>query len=76
MKAREWIAEFAELLGTDVNTLMEGAKEYAERGEYLHMGDNEEYSNHYDKMEEFWEKYELVTGQTVTNKNSFFTCSC
>jgi hypothetical protein len=75
-KAKKWIEEFAALIGIDYLTLIQGATEYAERGEYLHMGDNEEYGNHYDKMEEFWDNYEIVTGKSVTNKNGFFTCSC
>lgn len=76
--SKKWIAEFAELIGITYNKLIEGAREYAHGGDYLHMGDNEEYSNHYDKMEEFWRHYEIVTGDIILEgrNGGFFSCSC
>lgn len=76
--SKNWITEFAELIGITYSKLMAGAEDYAHSGDYLHMGDNEEYSSHYDKMEEFWKHYEIVTGETVMEerKGGFFTCSC
>lgn len=75
-KSKEWIAEFAEMLDITYNELMEAAETYACTGEYHNMGDNEKYSDHYDKMEEFWDHYEVVTGVKVGVKAPFFTCSC
>lgn len=71
-----WIKNFAETIGTTYKRLMEGAEDYVDSGDYMHMGDNEEYSEHYDKMEEFWHHYSLITGKEPKNNGSFFSCSC
>lgn len=74
-----WIQNFANALGTDYDSLMEGAKEWAEGGYRMHMGDNETYTDYYHEMPTFWEHYEEVTGNEVNLENkgtSFFSCSC
>ena len=58
--------------------LMEGATDYINTGEYMHLGTDSPYVGN-----EFWEHYKYITG--ITNEESrqfiqgdeqFFRCSC
>lgn len=70
---KEWIANYAETLGTDYQTLMDGADQYVFNGEYLNLGEtlDGEYTD-----EEFWKHYNNVRGTNVHDDSNFFTCSC
>lgn len=54
---------------------MNGAADYVRTGEAMHMGANMNYEDSFDSKE-FWSNYELLTGETVTERNSFFRCAC
>lgn len=73
-----WIRNFASLIGIEYNDLLEGAEDYAKNGNYTYMGDNETYSDHYDKMEEFWIHFTALTGISSNDHGNggFFSCSC
>jgi hypothetical protein len=74
-RARKWIEEFAEGLELDYDTLIEGANDYLDGGDYIRGGANLE--GEY-VPNTFWEMFEIVTGRTVpdSDRNSFFSCSC
>lgn len=61
--------------GLSYDEFMRGAGDYLEHGDYLSEGERWEgsYVN-----PEFWNHYEIVTGQRVaeSNRGSFFSCSC
>jgi hypothetical protein len=63
-------------------TLMDGARAYAESqergdfGDYIHMGTNEAYKGGFP-AKEFWACYQKLTGRAVADDDaSFFSCSC
>lgn len=57
--------------------LMNGAAEHVRTGEAMHMGANMNYEDFFwPKSEEFWSNYELLTGETVSDRESFFRCAC
>lgn len=57
--------------------LMNGAAEHVRTGEAMSMGANMDYEDFFwPKAEEFWSNYELLTGETVTQRESFFRCAC
>lgn len=71
----KWVTEFAERINTTYDDLMEAAKNYLETGEYFCQGGDFEGTYIPD---EFWEKYEVITRETVhgSQRNTFLTCSC
>jgi hypothetical protein len=59
--------------------LMNAAAEYVRTGEYRYMGANMNYQDFFwpeKNSEEFWNNYELLTGETVSQRESFFRCAC
>lgn len=74
-ESQQWIREFAEQSEITYRTLMDGAKDWLEDGEYLCLGGLLEGASVPD---EFWTHYENVTGAAVTGdkRESFFSCSC
>lgn len=74
-RSQTWIQNWADDNDVDYDVLMQGAKSYLSRGEYLCEGGRWE-GTHLD--EEFWDHYEIVTGDTVKEdkRSSFFSCSC
>lgn len=72
---RDWVERFAADLDMTYNALMKAAVRWITTGDY-HYDNTESYKNHYDKFPEFWERYEKITGEQVSDKSSFFTCSC
>lgn len=59
--------------------LMNGAADYVRTGESMHMGANMNYEEFFypeKNSEEFWANYELLTGETVSKRYSFFSCAC
>lgn len=69
----KWIAAFAEKIGTTYHELMDAAYAYQTSGEYFCQGGD--FDGHYIP-EEFWEKYETIKRETVSDRGSFLTCSC
>ncbi len=70
-----WIEDFADSIDQTYNRLMDSAEQWITEERYT-RDDTEAYKEHWDKFEEFWEHYEIVTGMEVKDKSSFFTCSC
>lgn len=76
-----WIQKYAASIPLDYDTLMQGARDWLSSkrsdgwGNYLCFGGLLEGESVPD---EFWEHYEVVTGEVVEEKDrgSFFTCSC
>lgn len=83
-----WIEEYAEELSgsdyddnrytTDAEELMAYADTHVNSsdrwgGDYLCMGGllEGEYTS-----SEFWDNYEIIRGVRITDRHSFFTCSC
>lgn len=73
--SEKWIREYASGLGITYHDLMDGAHEHVEYGGYLSRGGTLEGVS---TSAEFWEHYEVVTGDTVPDdkKDNFFSCSC
>lgn len=76
-EAEEWIRRWAK--NTDIEggyaEALEVAHAYLTHGEYLSDGGRYEGANVPD---EFWEKYQIVTGLTIPSekRGTFFSCSC
>jgi hypothetical protein len=70
-----WLRAFAERHDMTYNRLMEGAKEFLSRGNYLIGGAELEGTW---VPEEFWPHFEAVTGTKVDedNRRNFFSCAC
>jgi hypothetical protein len=76
-KAEKWIQAHADELGISYNTLMEYAKNWISYGDY-HVERNGLYLQNDFLATEFWQNYEIVTGERISSekKESFFSCSC
>lgn len=72
-RSEKWLREYAATLPATYEELMENAGCYVRDGEYWCQGDRFEGSYLPD---EFWSHYEAVTGEIVSNRSSFFSCSC
>lgn len=74
-EAIAWIEDFANSIDTSYRTVMEGAWNYVEGEEYMIQGGRWEgvYT-----PDEFWPRYEIVTGEKVpeNKRGNFFSCSC
>lgn len=70
-----FIMECARDAGIDYDEIMDAAHNYLHHGTYLCQGGRWE---GFYLEDEFWDHYEVVTGQTVhkNDRGSFFTCSC
>ena len=76
-QSKRWIEDYALASDKTYNAMMRAAKLWQESEDYTY--DNTEAykeGSYYEKLEEFWHHYEIVTGTRVDSKNSFFTCSC
>lgn len=71
--ALQHIELIAKEVGVEPQDLMNAAERYLAHGDYWNMG---ELFEGVDFPYEFWDYYEELTGKTVEEKNSFFTCSC
>jgi len=69
--SQAWIENYAESLGMDYETLMDGARKYVERQDFLNLGPLLE-GERLDP--EFWEHFEKITGKR--GEGCFFSCSC
>jgi hypothetical protein len=71
--SEEWIRNYAIRIPLDYNVLMNGAHDYQRYGNYLSFGSllEGEYL-----PDEFWDHYEMVTGEKVDSRGNFFSCSC
>jgi hypothetical protein len=69
--AEGWIRDFAEQVGLGYDELMEGAKNYIEKEEFLCFGGLLESVS---VPEEFWDHYYQITGRR--GSGGFFSCSC
>lgn len=73
--SEKWLREFAanEADGIAYEDLMDAAHCYQNHGDYLSQG------GRFEGMyipEEFWQHFTAVTSKEVTDKGSFFSCSC
>lgn len=73
--AKLWLMQFADEAGLDLDDLLDAAKRYLEYGDYMCQGDR--WDGFYCP-EEFWDHYQVVTGEIVekNHRGSFFSCSC
>ena len=55
--------------------LMNAAADNVRTGESMFMGANMNYEDFFHS-EEFWNSYELLTGETVSQRGWFFRCAC
>lgn len=80
-ESEQWIRNFADGVSLHYDVLMEGARDWIDSkkrgqwGEYLCFGGLLEGES---VPEEFWTRYEAVTGEKVDeeHRGSFFTCRC
>jgi hypothetical protein len=58
--------------------LMDAAKDWLKKGRYYYGPANNTFSGGENLPHEFWEKYELITGEQVSEneRENFFSCSC
>lgn len=62
--------------GFDYDDMMGIADEYANHGEYYHMGQNERYKN-FERWDDFWNAYTAIRGCKAPEYASApFSCSC
>ena len=76
VRSREWLEVFAVENGRmTFEETIEAAKDYVATGDYKHDGGRFESCYAGD---DFWDHFEKVTDQKVTedNRGSFFSCSC
>ena len=73
--SKAWIAAFADRAGLDYDDIIYGAKDYLRNHEYLIQGGRWE---GFSTPPEFWDHYEIVTGEKVpaNERGGFFSCSC
>ncbi len=71
--SKKWIREFAEGHGEDYETMMRAARDYIQHNDYFSRGGRFEGERVPD---EFWDHYQVITGEVVENQGSFFSCSC
>jgi hypothetical protein len=80
--SEQWLKEYAKELGVKYEDLMNAAQRWIENDCY-YMESNED-TDFYGKFEsvsthdDFWNHYQIVTGQLVDEdkKTNFFSCSC
>lgn len=75
-KAVEYIEDTANQLGVDYQDLLTNAQQYLTSGDYWNMG--EKFEGESLDVDEFWDAFEDVTGQKVSegDRGNFLTCSC
>jgi hypothetical protein len=76
---RQWCADNAdEMNGMTYEQLMDAAKDWLKKGRYYYGPANNTFSGGENLPHEFWEKYELITGEQVSEneRENFFSCSC
>lgn len=73
---RQKIEEFAASIDVDPDELIQRTREFLQSGEYWNEGDK--FSGIHSPPEEYWDWYELVTGEVVpmNKREGFFTCAC
>lgn len=74
-----WIRNFAAMIGTTYDRLMDGAADYVADGDYMSMGDNEAYSDYYGEFKTFWKHYRALTGTGPgedRDEDCFLSCAC
>jgi hypothetical protein len=76
--AEMWIRDYAQRLGLSYEELMSAAREWLTKGRrhVFHGHDTPDIC--YSESDEFWRRYETVTGEDVAedDRHSFFRCSC
>ncbi len=74
-ESKDWIQGFAKRVGLSYDDLIQAAKEWIELGEYINRGS---LLSGERVPEEFWDHYEIVTGEVVPEEKqgSFFSFSC
>lgn len=84
-KSERWLRVYAEEVGVSYRICMDAAAEYlaskesgrARWGGEYHTLNYDTPDIVYEKREEFWNHYEIVTGVKVEDKEAtFFSCSC
>lgn len=71
-----WIKAFASDIEQSYESLMDAAKKLHETGEWTY-DNSETYKSYWDRFREFWDHYEVVTGDVVDCKDDCpYTCSC
>lgn len=71
--SKGWVTSYAYDHNMTYEDLMWAAKNYIEHGDYITGGAEMEGEFVSD---EFWDHYEIITGEKVEGRGSFFSCSC
>lgn len=73
--AEQWLRNFGNSLGLEFSELLDAARDYIKHGEYLNHGPR--FEGEY-VPDEFWDHYEVFTGEKVDHddRGSFFSCAC
>lgn len=68
------LSSFAESAGLSVQGMIEAARDYKERGNWVTLG----HSSFDGVGDEFWSAYDIVTGESTPpdQRENFFSCSC
>lgn len=76
--AMAWMKQWCAEIGERYDYIMEGARKYIEAGDYTYGEKDSGNLEGVDLPSEFWEKYELIVGKQVPERDrgSFFSCSC
>lgn len=70
-----WMGEYCQLIGVDMDELLEAADNYLSHDDYLCKGD---LLDGLSTNPLFWDHYEVLRRTTVQSEDrgSFFSCSC
>lgn len=72
-----WIAQFASELDKTPNALMRDAHRWVQDSDWTYDNSEAYKDADSDKWPEFWNHYEIVTGETVNDHDAtVYTCSC
>lgn len=74
--SKEWIEQFAKMIGKSVPALMAAAKRYQDSGESTRDNSQAYGDVDYSSWAIFWVHFGVVTGTKVEHSDNFFTCSC
>lgn len=79
--SERWLRNYAEEIDETLNTLLEAAGDWVERGEWFMGAERHGYHGKFEGMSthpEFWHHYQVYKGVVVDpdRQENFFTCSC
>lgn len=75
LDAIRWIEEYADSYNVSYDEIMATAQSHLTEGWGDYITGGAEMEGEYTSSE-FWDKFEIVTGQKVETRHNFFSCSC